>query len=482
MSVRLEKTLTEKEKLVKKVTSESIYEFARFFLNPFLVLESPKFHHEIFELLLKTNRLVLAAPRGFAKSTIVSVIYPVYLACWKKKKEILLVSASEDLAVNWLRKIKTAFGSNRVITFFGDQKSTKWSESHIILKNGVSIRAKGAGGQVKGLRPDMIICDDLETPESVASEDLRKKMKDWIMMACIPALTPDGDFLMIGTVDHPLSVLNDLLTGGNTWEKRIYRAYSDGIQEKGHELWPELWSHERLQQQKKDIGSFAFASQYMNSPISNETAAIKQEHIRYWSELPKQYNAVIAVDPAYSDDSTADYKTASLVLCDTNSNRYLSYYIRTHVPIGEFQDAIINLWMNNKNTVTALGIPNSGTEKGFFDSFMRKCEERKIYPPVVELKNSFTQSGTSIGIRNKHARVVAALQPLFEQGKYFIGSNMTEVTDELLNLGFSKHDDLVDTLAYAEQIIQPHYAEPKIKKVNSWGFEVEDGTRENYGL
>jgi len=436
------------------------------FMGKWLTSVVPDFHREIYSLIPKHKRLVIAAPRGFAKSTIISRFYPIWLALFEKAKDITIISASETLAVGFLRDVKREIEHNPLIqSIWGDVRSDKWSESHIILKNGVNIRARGAGGQIRGFRPDVIILDDIETDESVRSEDQRRILKDWLFKACLNTLTPEGQFIIIGTIIHPLSVLADLLAIDNRWEKRKFRAYKDGVQEVGHELWKDLWGHDKLQQRKREIGSFAFSSEFMNEPISEETAPIKDSQIRYWAELPRNYNAVIAVDPAYSEENDADWKTASLILCDQLGNRYLARYIRTHCKIGEFLDSIINLWLQNKGTVTAVGIPNAGVEKGFFDSFMRKCEDRKLYPPVVELKNAFTQTGTSVSVRNKTARVVAALQPLFENGKYFIGVDHLEARDELLSIGVSKHDDVVDTMAYAEQIITPHYFEvEKVKE------------------
>ena len=369
----------------------------------------------------------------------------------------------------------------RVIKYFGEQQSDKWSENHIILKNGVNIRARGAGGQIRGFRPDTIICDDLETDDSVRSEEQRRQLKEWLFKACLNTLVPEGQFLVIGTIMHPLSVLADLLATDNGWTKKKYMAYHDGVQLAGHELWVELWDHERLQARKREIGSFAFSSEFMNSPISDETAPIKESQIRTWQELPKQYNAVIAVDPAYSEDETADYKTASLILCDSFSNRYLARVIRSHMKIGEFQDAIINMWLSHRGEVTAIGVPNSGTEKAFFESFLRKCTDRQLYPPVIELKNAFIQSGSNVSIRNKTARVIASLQPLFESGKYYIGVDMLEARDELMSIGVSKHDDIVDTMAYAEQLIQPYFG----NTIDNNGFngtvELVAGFGDSYG-
>lgn len=457
--------MDELNKKLKIATSSYIYLFAEFFLKHLLEKSTPSFHKEIYSLLPDSKRLVLASPRGFAKSTICSVIYPLWLALWGKSKDICIISASETLAVDWLRKIKRELDSNqRIKRYFGELKSDKWSESHIILKNGVNVRARGAGGQIRGFRPDIVICDDIETDEGVRSEEQRRLLKDWLFKACLNTLIPEGQFIIIGTIIHPLSVLADLLAVDNGWEKKKYQAYLNGKQEAGSELWPELWNHEKLQSRKCEIGSFAFASEFMNSPISDETAPIKETQIRTWKSLPVQYNAVIAVDPAYSGDENADYKAAVLVLCDEKANRYLAHYIRSHMKIGEFQDAVINLWIQNRNTITGVGVPNSGVEKSFFDSFMRKCDDRKLYPPVIELKNTFTQAGTSVSSRNKVSRVISALQPLFEQGKYYIGTEHLEARDELLSIGFSKHDDLVDAMAYAEQIITPSYFAPEEKK------------------
>lgn len=463
---------------------QNLFEFVSFFLKHFLTSEIPEFHMTTYKSLPHKERLVLAAPRGHAKSTIVSVFYPLWLALFGRRTDITIISASETLAVEWLRKIKMELESNQMILeLFGDLRSDKWTESHIILKNQwrVNIRARGAGGQIRGFRPDCVILDDIETDESVESEDQRKKLKQWLYSACLNTLLPKGQLIMIGTILHPLSLLNDCLTADNGWEKRIYRAYDDGIQEAGHELWEKMWSHEKLQVRKREIGTWAFQREYMNNPTSDETSPIKSHHIRNWVELPKQYSAVITVDPAYSDDEKADYKVASLIAVDQNMNRYLVTYVRTHESTGTFMDSIINLWLNNKNFVTGVGIPNQGVEKSFFTSFMTKCEQRKLYPPVVELKNTFVNTTTQVSTRNKTRRIIASLQPLFESGKYYINEKHVEAKEELLTIGSSRWDDLVDTMAYAEQIIQPFFFEAKDEEVNRYGEPVIKQRAGNYG-
>jgi phage terminase large subunit-like protein len=431
-------------------------------------------------------RLVLAAPRGFAKSSIGARIYPLWLGLYRHRKDICIISASESLAIEHLRWIKTEIeGNAQLIEIWGDLRSDKWTENHLILqhKDGtkINIRAKGAGAQIRGFRPDCLILDDIETDESVTSEEQRKKLKDWLFKACLNTLLPDGQLLIIGTVIHPLSVLAELLAVENGWEKRRYKAYIDGVEEAGHELWAEERPHEWLQQRKKEIGTFAFASEFLNDPRLDASAPIKEEQIRYWTELPKQYSSVITVDPAYSEDEKSDYKVASLIGIDQNLNRYLINYIRTHSPTGEFIDAVLNMYLQNKGTITAIGVPSGGTEKMFYTSMLKRAEERKIYAPFVELTNTFITSGGQ-KVREKTKRITACLQPLFEQGKYYINGNHYDVRDELLTIGYSRWDDIVDTLAYAEQVLQPRYEEPKEYKFDDRGYMVEDEIHNNYGF
>lgn len=458
-----------------KTFNESLVHFGGIICNDLVSGNIPPFHVELCELLSKEERVVLAAPRGFSKSTWVSRVYPLWCALFGKKKNILIISASEGLAVEHLRWIKLKVESDEIVkALFGELVSDKWSENHIILKlpNGemVTIQAKGAEGQIRGFRPDCIILDDIETNESVESDERRKKLKNWLFTACINCLLPAGQLVLIGTVIHPLAVINDLLETPNGWTKRRWKAYIDGVEADGKSLWNELRPHSWLQQRKKEIGSFAFSAEYMNDPLSDETAPIKSHHIRYWSELPKQYSGVISVDPAYSEDNSSDWKVASLVLIDNNSNRYLGRYIRTHAPSGEFIDAILNMYLESRGFITAIGIPNSGVEKMFFNSVMKRAEERKIYAPFVELKNSFI-TGAGQKISNKKHRIIASLQPLFENGKYYIHTDHYEARDELLSIGISRHDDLVDTLCYAEQILTPYFEE-KVEEVGRYGEEM----------
>jgi len=483
--VVLDKGKLENMREVYKLCRDSVEYFGRFFFPHILSKGVANFHREVYEDLKTSKYYACAAPRGHAKSTIGLVIYPMHYALFNKTGNISLLSASESYIINEIvRVIKGEFENNEKLKYcFGDMITKKWAETYFVLKNGISFEAGGIGGQLRGGRKGLICLDDLESNESVESEEQREKLRNRINKELIPKLLPNGQIIYFGTLISPLCYLKHIIDHENGWTKKHYDCYVDGIEEEGHELWPDMLPHRELQRRKVIIGTHAFQSEYRNKPISEATAAIKENMIREWTDLPRQMNIVIAIDPAYSDDPKSDFKTCSVIGSDEKMNRYLVAYLRTRCPQGEFIDGALNLFVNYKGTCTAFGIPKGGGDAEFFNSLMKRAQERGINIPVVELKNTF-MSASGEAKRNKKARAIAALQPLFEAGKYFIHGNHIEAREELLQLNSiidQEHDDLIDTLAYAEQLITPVYFD--MGKVDDfYGEPTMAGKSSNYGM
>ncbi len=452
------------EKLIDHYINDvnGLFHFAEDFLGEFLTQTTPEFHKEIYDLIRNKSRLALAAPRSFAKSTLVSVIFPLYCLTFKLKQDIVIISASETLAVEWLRKIKHQLMFNEdlrglYLGIYGKEpQSDKWAENHIIVSNGINIRAKGAGAQIRGYRPDLFLCDDIEEDEGVRSEERRKHLKEWFRKAVIGTLDPNGQLIIIGTILHYLSLLNDLIENGHKygWEIRLYQAYKGGLQEEGKELWKEKWPHNELQKRKLEIGTFAFSSEYMNNPVPEDAAAFKKDYIKHFTDLPPS-SSVMVFDPAYTESDTADYKVCSVIAKDGLGNRYLDDYVRTRQPMGDYLSQSVNLYKRLRPQ--KVGIP-TGTEKLFYNQVVEFFRQHQCYPVFEEIKNvATTASGQSV--RKKEARIVASLQGLFQSGKYYLRKSHTEAVEELLTFPAGKFDDIIDTMASAEQIITNTYIE-----------------------
>lgn len=478
-------TAKEKEALLEHYYL-NIMDFAQDMFPHWLNFKTPEFHKDIYDLVRTEQLLAISAPRGFAKSTVCSKIYPIWAACFRQYGDISIISASEDFVVREIMSpIRNEFETNkRLIKLFGEQKTDQWSASYFKLKNGIAIEGLGVNGQLRGGRRGVVILDDIESNESVLSEDQRTKLRDKVNKEIIPKLLPESICVIIGTIIHPLCYLKEILTNKeNGWVKREYRAYKDAMAKDtrrmhaGNELWADMWSHERLQKRKAAIGSTAFASEYLNDPISDGSSPIKYEDIRYWTELPNEYSVYISLDPAYTENEKSDWKVGAAIGVDNKGNRYLLEYIRTHNQLGEYIEGCLNLYVRYKNKCVKFGCP-AGRESDFYRSVEERARKRGLYPPICEIKYVIRDAQTGSSLRNKHNRITRTLQPHFENGTYYIHLTHTEARDELVTyMSGSLHDDIVDAMSGAEQLIEPHYSfqdvETQAQQAQQWEVETE---------
>lgn len=422
----------------------------------------PKFQSEIFKKLdsiHKLKRIAIASPRSFMKSTSCSVEFPLRSAAFGHYKEILIVSNSEALAINFLRSIKINFEANeRMHHVFGDQTSDKWTENHIITRNPrVSIRAVGWGAQIRGFRPDLIIMDDIESDETVVSEDIRKKMKEWILKAAINSLTVDGSIIWVGTLINRVSLLYDWIHNPpEGWTTVFNKAYIDGIEEEGHELWPEVWNHKKLQARKSEIGSWAFSSEFMNEPIPSDGNRFNPSTFQYFKDddlKGKQTGMYIAIDPAFSEEKTADFGVIMCILHDEADNIYVYHMYRERTNSRKLIDEFKRIYRLYQSKIRAVGIEANGTQKSFYDQLVNECLSEGIYAPFKKLTGAIHSAAGSK--RSKPDRITYMLQPRIEARKLFMRGDQYALIDELSLFPETKHDDAIDALAYAVSLIEP---------------------------
>lgn len=267
----------------------------------------PEHHREMWALCVDPHpQVAIAAPRGSAKSTAITFAYVLACVLFKEHQHVLIISANEELAAGFLNDIKIELQENELIAeLFGFKRFIKERETEIVVELEGNYRfriiVKGAEQRMRGLkwerkRPSLVIPDDLEDEELVASEVRREKFRRWFYGAVKPILRDGGKIRMVGTIMHMDSLLNRFMpppksgytietplkrytsthgkanysgdTPNRSWKSLLFRAHDIEFK---NLLWPEMYSAERLKTIRQDFAEQGmldvYSQEYLNNPL-----------------------------------------------------------------------------------------------------------------------------------------------------------------------------------------------------------------------
>ncbi len=449
----------------------------------------PPFHDKIYADLLNDELkfLLIAAPRGSAKSTLGSLIYVMWLLArkhaviWLRANGytiegdfddlyIILVSEAQGQSKNFLSRIKYHLEISRplraLIGDLGEDTARTWREDEIKLADGTRIVAVGTKQRIRGVitedsRPSHVIVDDFESEQNAATEEAMYKNLKWMTEAVMPSMRGDGKMVVIGTVIHEECFLMkaraddiDNKEQPGTWKVHWYQIIDEDT---GKSIWPEEYPMGRIQAIKNRYmrltGSLnGFYQEYMNIPQNPDEAPFKDKYIRHHSykyrytveygsvlyktlgdgsEVVIPINVYLGIDPASSLSKTADYFVIIAVGVDEDRNLYIINIFRKredpalHVErIFEFVDR----YHPNKTT-----IETTGYQEALRANCKQRMKDEKRY--IRGLESGFKPR------QPKDARL-ESLVPLFAQGKVFLRHEDDIFEAEVLAYPKGKKDQL----------------------------------------
>lgn len=451
---------------IKRAKKDCIFFGQRYF--PHLVTQKcAPFHHRLIGIAEEPgyDRISILAPRGHAKSTWLSIIYPIWKIVNRRDIKIIIVSDTGDQAEMFLRAIKDELEANeRLIEDFGhfyrkpkNGSPNVWKACDITVIR--SSRAKeptivcgGTGKRIVGRRADLIIVDDPLNDENTENERQRRKTLRWFRKTLTPILNPEtGKIIVIGTRKHPDDI-HSVLGKNAQYRQFIFRALEGDMP-----LWPERWPRERLLREKEEIGSLVFAQEYQNEPVCEETAYFRHEWIErcfcYNSCLLESYNGdlpvftgwdlAIVADRERAEDHDTDYTVGITVALGNDGTRHIIDIFRERglTPLQVLEGIKARARKFNPTLITI--------ENNLFQSLYEQQLISETDLPVV---------GHTTGREKMDVfRGVPSLSVLFENGKYRLpkgderSAKLVEIlTNELVGLGVEAHDDMVMALWIAE--------------------------------
>jgi len=383
-----------------KLTAELVEAFAGSYLSPRYdsPQPTPEFHREAWGIYCSDARqAAIAAPRNHAKSTALTHDYGLAVALFREEQYILIVSASEEMAIEHLNDISNELRGNddlirdfKIREFLVDQKT----DIIVECQDGYQFRflARGAEQKIRGRkwhgkRPGLIVCDDLEDDEQVVNKDRRRSFRQWFFRACVQALRDGGKIRVHGTILHDDSLLAHLLKN-DEWLSRCYKAQRS-FSEFEDILWPEKFPVERLREIRQGFinegDAAGFSQEYLNDPRDNEEAYLRHDDFVEMSEDDYDTSKIVSVgvDFAVSKLDSANRTSFSIGGKDLNN---ILHFIDERVGRWDICEIIEEFFSINSAWMPDMFFVEDGVIwKAIEPILTREMQQRDIWLPITPI-------------------------------------------------------------------------------------------------
>ena len=435
----------------------------------------------------------IAAPRGEAKSTLVSQLFVLWCLVTGRKKYPVIVMDSIDQAYPMLEAIKAELEFNpRLSTDFPEVvgQGRVWQSGTIVTRNDAKVQVAGSGKKLRGLRhgpwrPDLCVLDDIENDEQVRSPEQRDKLQQWLTKTVLPlgGAGAKFDVVYIGTILHYDSVLSRTLANP-MWTSARFKAllqwpddmllwdrWEEALRNQGeaqaHAFYIEheaamlegsvvSWAARSLLTLMKiraRDGHGTFDSEYQNDPVAGDNSPFAGEGvIKYWAEdLDADVIYFGACDPSLGKAGAGRDPSALLVGRLHRKTRVLDVVvadIKKRLPDKIISDVIAL----QKRWKCVLWV----VETIQFQEFLRTELIRRGQEEGVPIPARAVQPSTDKLLR------IETLQPHMLNGQIRLHASQVTLIEQLRHFPKADHDDGPDALHMLWMAAQSGFGAPAV--------------------
>jgi hypothetical protein len=402
---------------------------------------TPVLHLEIAQWLgrrweLGDRRLVLLVFRNAGKSTLVG-IFCAWLLLNDPDLRILVLAAEHDLARKMVRNVKRIIERHPLTQRLVPQRAEQWAADQFIVcrrltRRDPSLLARGIGANITGSRADVVICDDVEVPNTCATPnkraDLRERLReiDYI-------LAPGGLQLFVGTPHSYYSIYSEQarteVDERTPFLSGFRRLCIPLLDPHGHSRWPERFPLDQIEAIRRQSGPAKFESQMMLRPRSVEEARLDPGRlVRY--DAPLDYcegngETILSIDgrrmvsatgwwdPAYGAPGIGDASVVAAVFVDGDGGYWLHgirYLSHDPAVVGQIDEAT-QLCRQVACFAEQMHLPSITLETNGLGRFLPALLRRELHSLGVSC--SVIEQASH---RSKDQRILDAFDPVLAAG------------------------------------------------------------------
>ncbi len=377
------------------------------------------------------ERLLLMVFRDAGKSTLVG-LFCTWLLGVDPNLRILVVAAEHALATKMVRNVRGVLERHPLAKALLSPAQGSWASDQLTVERPRELRdpsmlARGLGANLTGSRADLVICDDVEVPNTADTatkrDDLRRRLAELSFV-----LVPGGLQLCIGTPHAQDTIYAD--PEGRDPDNRpfladYHRLVLPILDAAGRSRWPERFPRDKVDSLKREVGPLRFRAQMLLEPVdlrevrldpgrlvsfeSEPEVATANRRLRVTLEGHELSTVNCWWDPAFGAPSGGDSSVVAVVFADTEGGFWCTDLVYLHHDpnlAGEVDEATQLcrqvVAIARKNHCPTITLETNGIGK-FLPNLLRQTIKR-VNAPVAVREHTAT--------RNKDRRIVEAFDPV----------------------------------------------------------------------
>jgi len=418
-------------------------------------------HRHLSSLLMQLERgekdriTVSIAPRH-GKSQLTSIYYTAWYLGRNPTKQVMLVSHTTDLAVDFGRKVRNIIGTPEYQAIFPnvslavDSKSAgRWNTNH----KGV-FYATGVGSSLAGRGADLLVVDDPHSEQDLLAGNFAalETAYKWFTFGARTRLMPGGCVAIVATRWHKSDLIGRLVKDmgmneeSDQYEVVEFPAILNEDDEDEKALWPEFFDLEALKRTRASMPAYQWNAQYQQNPTGDASAICKREWWQRWEEEdPPDCDYIIqATDAAAELNNKSDFTSSTtwgIFWKDKTSlyNIILLNSVRERLEFPELKEKALEEYTYWQPDSALVEKKSSGTPL--------YQELRRMGVMVAE---STPHRGTINNPNNKYARLNSVID-IVREGLVWVPDTRwaEQLVEELAEFPYGDHDDCVDTTIMA---------------------------------
>ena len=415
-------------------------------------------------------------PRGFLKTTVASVYYPIWRSLNNPSIRCLITQNTFDNAAKRVHEIRSIFEKHELFRALYPElipnfnsKSVRWSDECAEINRPVTFpegtfEAAGIGTKLTSRHYDLICEDDTVTADTsdLSEDEIAPNMEDVAkaigahkMFTNLSVDYKNFERIVIGTRWFSEDMINYVKTKEPGYAKYFMTVLND----KGEPIYPKRFDMSVLEAKKEEMGTYMYATQMMLDPTPLEKMIFKPYWTRYYDKAPPTKN-ILCIDPAIGE--TKRHCDSALIVAGGADNNMIYLLETISGQLNPTEQVKLAFALIRKYDIKTMIVENIAFQEMLAQAIELERDKKDEDGVLINDDVHFSVVRETPGGKDSKDARIKSMIPYVESGKVLFTKDMKKLEKQLREYPYGRKRDLIDVMAYALRNIG--YSRAKVQK------------------